>query len=60
MPVPMPIDAIAVLLLCHEPPPVLLASVVVTPAQTTAAPVIEAGSGFIVTVIAVKQPEGNA
>lgn len=54
MPVEDPTTAIAVELLLHVPPGVLLLSVVVLPLHTSVVPVIAAGNGFTVTVAVVK------
>lgn len=48
--------AIAVLLLVHVPPVVVLASEVVVPTQPVADPVIAAGSAFTVTSVITVQP----
>ena len=58
-PVPGTTVASDPLLLVHEPPPVPLANVVVAPIHTFAAPVIDAGFGFIVRLAVTIQPVGN-
>ena len=50
IPVVLPIVAIDVLLLLHDPPVVVFVSVVFVPAQTDKVPDIAAGSGFVTTV----------
>ena len=57
MPVPEPIVATAVLLLLHTPPPTASPSVVVSAAQTDAAPVIPVGDRLTVTVMVLMQSE---
>jgi hypothetical protein len=59
MPVDEPTPAMPEMLERHVPPPVISESVVVSPEQTIEAPVIAAGKGFIVTVVAVLQPVGS-
>jgi hypothetical protein len=51
---------LAVLLLIHTPPGVMLASVVCDPSHTCSVPVIGAGSGFTVSARTVKHPVPTA
>lgn len=55
-PVAEPTLAIAVLLLVHEPPGVVLLSVAVEPWQPTVGPVIADGVAITVTVYGAAQP----
>ena len=57
MPVDAPTVAIAVLLLVHVTPAVVVENVVVLPTQTVAVPVIAAGVVSTVILYIVKQPE---
>ena len=57
-PEPEPTVALALLLL-QVPVPVASLSVVVRPTQTFMVPVIEAGSGLMVTKVVLIQPVGN-
>lgn len=59
MPDVEPIFATLVLPLCHVPPLVALASVVVALAQTVVEPVIMDGNGFMVIMAVTKQPPGR-
>jgi hypothetical protein len=43
----------------HAPPVVALPSVIDEPAQTTAVPVIGAGSAFTVIILVIMQPVGK-
>ena len=58
MPVEDPMVAIAVLVLLHVPPALLL-STVGSPTQTDAVPPIAAGIAFTLTVLVAKQPVGS-
>ncbi len=51
--------ASAVLLLVQLPPPEPSDKDVVPPTHTDSVPVIDAGSGFTVTVMVLKQPVGS-
>lgn len=51
--------AMVVLLLVHEPPVVASDRRVVEPTHTDATPVIDAGNGFTVIEIVLRQPVGN-
>ena len=55
----VPIVATPVLLLAHVPPVGVLLSVDVLPTHTTGDPIINPGSGLIVTVVVVRQPVGR-
>lgn len=57
----VPIVAVAVLLLLHVPPPVLLVSVVVVPTHRLTAPdgVMAAGVLLTVTMAVARHPPGN-
>jgi hypothetical protein len=52
----VPIEAIAVLLLLHVPPAVILESVVVSPVQSPPVPEIAKGVGFTRIVVVTWQP----
>jgi hypothetical protein len=54
-----PIAAFVTSLLLHLPPPGRSLSVVVAPAQIVVVPVIEEGSGLMVSALVAKQPVGN-
>jgi hypothetical protein len=56
-PVPEPTVATPVLLLLHEPPPVLLVSVVLLPTHMLVEPAIATGFADTVTVVVTLQPE---
>lgn len=51
--------ATLVVALLHVPPVVVLASVVVLPAQATSVPVIASGNGLMLTVVVRMQPAGE-
>jgi hypothetical protein len=60
MPLPDPTVAIAVEPEVQVPPVEISLSVVVSPAQTTDVPVMDAGAGFTVTTLVAVQPVGSA
>ena len=53
---PAEILAVAGVPLDHNPPVVTSFKVIVDPKQTSAGPVITAGTGFTVTAVVLKQP----
>lgn len=59
MPVELPTVAVLVLLLLHVPPAGVLPSVVVTPTQVLAVPVMVVGRAFTVTVADRAHPVGS-
>ena len=56
IPVPVPAVATPVLLLVHAPPVEASDNAALVPEQIVPAPVIAAGNGSTVTVVAVEQP----
>lgn len=56
----VPMGAMALLLLLHVPPPVVLVNVAAIPEQILVAPLIVAGLAFIVTSCIAKQPVADS
>ncbi len=55
----LPTVAVAMLLLLHVPPVVVFVRVEVPPTHTDAVPKFDAGSGFTVMFVTLRQPVGN-
>ena len=56
IPVSEPTEALAVLLLLHEPPETASVNVIAEPAHTEVAPLIEPGTEVTVTITVAVQP----